>query len=158
MSIIYTCATCKQAFSGTPAMSNGAGKFCASCDSVRRERMIQGTRARYAALGDDCLYCGAKGPHGTKDKPTRVCKRCDDGRDWLLSCIRHSDKVVEYVTKTETKEKDARQARQAEEARLRLQAADTAVPAQQEPDTKTQTRLDRLEAMLEKLTSALGGV
>jgi len=66
--------------------------------------------------------------------------------------------VVEYVTKTETKEKDARQARQAEEAKRRLEVSDTAVQSHKEPDTKMQTRLDRLEAMLEKLTSALGGV
>ncbi len=159
MSVIYKCARCKNTYAGTPAMKNAAGEFCASCESVRKENLAKAMNARSEALGTDCLYCGAHGPHGTLDRPTRVCKRCDDGRDWLLACVRHSGKVADYVAKTEIKEKDARQARQAEEAKRRLEA-EIQPEAPQEPvaDTKMQTRLDRLESMLEKLTAALGGV
>lgn len=157
---MFKCATCKTTFDGTPAMTNGAGTFCRGCEDMRKHKATEATRARFADLGSDCIWCGETGPH--KDKhgaSSRVCTTCDNNRDWLLRCIRHSNKAADYAAKTEERELPLRRERQAQEAAAKLAAKEALANASYAPvarDDSTE-RLDRLEKMLMKLTEALGG-
>ena len=160
---MFKCATCKTTFEGTPALTNGAGMFCSGCDDARIHKLTEATRARYAEMGHDCMWCGEPGPHKDSSGLTRVCNTCDNNRGWLLRCIRHSNRAADYVAKTEDRELPLRRDRQAKEAAARLAANEalanagsvTAAPVLR---NEANERLDRLEQMIMKLTEALGGV
>ena len=157
---MFKCATCKNTFEGAPSMNNGAGAFCSGCDGARKHKAAEATRARFAEMGDDCMWCGEPGPHKDKHRAvSRVCLACVNGRDWLLRCVRHSNKAADYAAKTEERELPLRRERQAHEAAAKVAAREAlenacAAPAARDDSTE---RLDRLEKMLMKLTEALGG-
>jgi hypothetical protein len=185
---MFNCSMCKEEFQDPPAMINATGKYCAGCKgeinarsvNTRKHRHVIRTRVPTAERA--CIWCGSAGPfHKCQEDTATVCKVCHTHRQWLLKCIRYSDKAAHYVAKREATELPLRQEREAQAAALRDQArkaseakADALVtggelgmkPAVQvlqvlrEPmlDTAQIDRLARVEAMLQKLTAALGGV
>jgi hypothetical protein len=78
-----------------------------------------------------------------------ICRKCDLGREWLLKCIRNSDKAANYTARVEKKEAPIR------EARAKAQHKNIAQEIPQ-VDTTTQIRLSRLEHLLGKLAQELG--
>ena len=159
---MYKCGRCKTDFQGEPAMRNNAGSFCFNCEVDRKRKMAVAAEHRSNLLGDSCLWCGdkaARQSRGKEKQSIHVCQRCDEGRDWLLRCIRHSNRPSDYVLRTESREAPLRIERE-KLAAIERQANATAGAdkAKQTPDAKDETRLDRLERLLEKLTESLGGV
>jgi hypothetical protein len=178
---------CKGEFQDPPAMINGTGKYCAGCKgeilarSFNTRKHNRATRTRVPTKRA-CIWCGSTGPfHKCEEDIATVCKVCHTHRQWLLKCIRYSDKAAHYVAKREEKELPLRQEREAQAAALRDQARKAAeakpdalvtggdlgmkpsvqvLQVLREPmlDTAQIDRLARVEAMLQKLTAALGGV
>jgi len=148
---MFKCVFCKKEFTGEPAMRNGSGAYCEECKAELVRRMCVGNQARRENFDGCCLWCGEKLTSANiqpgKDNPG-VCRSCDTHRDWLLACIRHSDKPAKYVSRVEAKEGILREARNAEKKQSATQNIDTGKEAL--------TRLTRLENIIGKLASEFG--
>jgi hypothetical protein len=185
---MFNCSMCKGEFEEPPAMVNATGNYCAGCKgeinarSVNMRNQNRSIRTRVPTSERACIWCGSTGPfHKCQEDTATVCKVCHTHRQWLLKCIRYSDKAAHYVAKREEKELPLRQEREAQAAALRDQARKAAeaktdalvtggelgmkpsvqvLQVLREPmlDTAQIDRLARVEAMLQKLTAALGGV
>ena len=155
----YVCATCRKTKIGRPALSNGAGDFCLKC----RERMMNNQRAssalrakeRHAKLASGtatCMYCGDVLDNSNTFKSTElsfICAPCQRKRDWALKCIRHSSKMYNYIVKCEEREAPQREARE-------LVMKNTKQTVFESSPTED-SRIDKLEQMMQKLLSELGG-
>jgi hypothetical protein len=147
---MYFCIKCKEEKQGAPKLTNGVGSFCPDCHQQMLDRSKAAIVERNRALGDKCLWCGTPGALLVRSDGDnqRVCKRCQEGRDWLLKCIRNGVHVARYVAKTEKRELPAR----------KLRDEQAAPPAPAVAPVAAEDRLNRIEAMLNKLTNALGGI
>lgn len=152
---MYKCATCKGTFNGIPRLKNNAGEFCEKCDSIRLAKMEAGIKKRSIELGDKCQWCGDD-IHNRKEG-THVCNDCQKKRDWLLKCIRFSDKPANYVARVEEKERIQRLERERKQSELSHKITKTA-PQTNENNPSELSRIDKIEEMLLRLTNALGGV
>ena len=86
-----------------------------------------------------------------KDREGCVCKDCVKNREWLLKCIRFSEKAARYVAARETEEAPERKAK----VERSIEVAQLSTNQAQSSESE---RLGRLEALIEKLVSGLGGV
>ena len=86
-----------------------------------------------------------------KDREGCVCKDCVKNREWLLKCIRFSEKAARYVAARETAEAPERKAK----VERSIEVAHLFTNQSQSSESE---RLGRLEALIEKLVSGLGGV
>ena len=156
-SMTYQCSMCKESQDGEPVFVNGAGQFCSNCKSEIHRRAGDAMRKRRSDL---CRWCECVlTPENSNQSPSRdigVCKECCSRRDWLLKCIRLSDRPARYVARTEEREKQER------DARIAARSANLQPTSRQNGDS---SRLDRLELMIdrqggimEKLIQALGGI
>jgi hypothetical protein len=156
---MYFCIKCKEEKQGAPKLTNGVGSFCPDCHQDMLERSKASIAERNQLLGDKCIWCGDEGidikrPNGDTD---RVCDKCQKGRSWLLSCIRHGERVAKYVAKTEQREAPARKLREKQALPFVPKGERVSfTPVSLHP--ATEDRLNRIEAMLNKLTNALGGI
>lgn len=146
----FTCCMCKENFDDSPVFKNGAGEFCEEC----RHEMIRRIKESNASRASDgrCIWCGDPLEGAVVDDNVHI--ECTKNRDWLLKCIRHSGRVLKYVQRVDRREKELRQ------ARIRREKAESESAANQISGDKakkngTDERLDRVEAMLTKLLSAL---
>lgn len=155
MKVMYTCGMCKKSVEGEVAFANNAGNFCRECKAIIHARAAEGTRARSAALNGHCVWCGEKitpkAPAGKSHKGCNIHLACEARRDWILKCIRFSDKLAKYVARTEERELPMR-----EERKKAMQAAKPTVAAAEAVPNEAEARLRRLELMLNKLTQTLG--
>jgi len=148
----YRCARCKEEQLGPPAFTNAAGVFCATCKADIHRLAGAGAQARIAALNGACVWCGKpiapeeRQRFGCGDNVHAWC--ANNGRDWMLGCIRSSDHLAKYVQRVEEREGPLREARKAE-AQAKLPLSAESVP-------NTTVRLDRVETLLAKLADALG--
>lgn len=139
---MFKCCSCKNEYAGTPDMTNACGDFCVECHE--QKKMKQRNSTKYS---DCCRWCGdyltnrnTSMKRLKRGENTYVCKRCEHMRDqWLLKCIRHSDKAFRYVKSREEKYKDERKR-----------------PQRQTSIVTDNARLDRMELILERLVSELG--
>jgi hypothetical protein len=146
---MYHCKTCKKQLEGEPALINACGSFCANCEIIRKQKMQESILRRNHILGGLCMWCGdsiSKMPIG--EKQDHVCDTCKHNRDWLLKCIRFSDKAARYTATREEIESVKRQ----EMAKMAARQTEIASIKPNE----TEARILRMEQMLAKLTSALG--
>lgn len=152
---MYTCGMCKKSVEGEVAFKNGAGSFCPECKAIIHARAAEGARARSAKLNGNCVWCGEKitpsDPAGKSHEACNIHVACEARRDWILKCIRFSDKLAKYVARTEERERPMR-----EEREKALQSAKPTVVATEAMPNEAEARLRRLELMLNKLTQALG--
>ena len=155
---MYTCSMCKQAKEGEVAFKNGAGSFCRQCKKIIHARAAEGFRARRAALKGRCVWCGEEiTPHNPAGKSHKGCSihvQCEARRDWILQCIRFSDKLVKYVVRTEERERPMREERQKQKEMMAEKPK--LVEYAGRSTNEAEARLLRLERMLNKLTQALG--
>lgn len=152
----FTCVKCKGQFAGSPALRNATGCYCESCQDILVERMRSGAKRYADEQRGICPWCGDQITNANRQRrdgeDSNVCAPCAKNRTWLLNCIRKTDRVAKYVARIEDREKDARRANQARAVRQVVIAQ--AITSQ--PDSRDD-RIARLEAMIEKLTNALGG-
>jgi hypothetical protein len=154
----YVCKMCGSEKNGNPAFKNNAGDFCEDCKTEIHKRSTD-AKSKISGQWDGCCkFCGHK---ITKAKPSpfmlfdagakHIHNDCANKRDWMLNCIRYSDYLSRYVFRTETKEREARELAKKEQKQMQMQAS--------KPQEKIeQSRIDRLELMIEKLAAALGGI
>ncbi len=148
---MFKCVFCKKEFTGEPVMRNGSGAYCKECKDELVRRMRIASQARRENFDGCCVWCGKK---LTSENIRRgknnsgVCRSCDTHREWLLACIRHSDKPAKYVSRVEDKECILREARNAKKRQSAPQHIDTGKEALD--------RLSRLENILGKLASEFG--
>lgn len=162
---MYTCKMCKGMFGGEPALKNAAGEFCFECKATIRARIADGTRARGLALNGCCMWCGekitdknrvARANDPDKRGEKHVCSDCSVNRDWLLKCIRFSDKASKYAARAEDREREGREERNKRQSENRS-VCDVIKESQfQGQPSEQEARLSRVEMMLNKLTQALG--
>ena len=149
----YICKMCQAPQKGQPALRNATGCYCKSCRDVITERMIEGSRRAAESRRGVCPWCGdvitEKNRQAGREKESEnVCAPCVRHRVWMLKSIRYSDRLADYVSKTEQREAPIREAR--------AKAIAQSPPVKQSP-TSADDRIARLESMIEKLTAALGG-
>lgn len=156
---------CKQTKSGSPVFENNAGTFCQTCRDEMKRRSVAAVLKKRENFDGKCMYCG-----GTIDEkhPSsemlygaggyRSHCECDTKRDWVLRCIRHSDKIAKYVEKTEKKEKPLREARLREAELKSQESAKLRKTGNSKCEDSPDERIARLEKMIENLTNALGGI
>ena len=158
----YTCTMCKKQKVGEPQMTNGAGSFCHDCREIMIKRSSEAAKRKREEFDGSCVYCGKQ--ITTKDPSAMMAygggaytshASCDNKRDWVLSCIRNSDHIVKYVNRTEDKEGPLREKRKKQELEIAKSKTQHKLAKSTGNDTD---RIDRLEQMIERLTSALGGV
>lgn len=161
---VYKCVMCKKDFSGEPALKNAIGCFCFECRRIMKERQAVGTKKRYKNRHCDggcyCAWCGKKitnenAYHSTAEDKNRlhgVCRECQNHRDWLLKCIRLSDRPSMYIKFVEEREAPKRIER---EALLKAQAV-TIVETNNSNSKNDEARLLRIEKMLNRLTNEFG--
>lgn len=126
--------TCK---CGAPVHSKG---MCSAC----YQKMWQANRRFQEHYGSQrtCIWCGdyiTKNNEQTGKTDENVCRDCSSGRNWLLKCMRYSDKAAKYVACRET-------IAAAYRAKLKI-----------EQDDRPDGRIDRLERLMETLVRKLGG-
>jgi len=152
----FTCSTCKGSFLGLPAMTNACGTFCLTCKHRILQRRMDAGRAPKEFDGR-CLWCGEMIPEGkrTSTRPDgeivheNVHMECRGRRDWILRCIRYSDRVAKYVAAREAEEAPAREARAIEAARRSAAQPVSAAPTASASSLENQVR--ELREMLSKL-------
>ena len=145
----YICNRCRTHHEGQPALKNNCGSFCDGCRSEILIKMQAGRRRTTRNQTDICIWCGRKIKEGDRDGTDNLHVKCGSNRDWLLMCIRYSDKPFRYITSKEEKEKPLRRQREL----LNHPSEET-----QHDSGTDEKRIERLENMLEKLVSALGGI
>lgn len=146
---MYNCNGCKRQINDEPVMANAAGKFCQTCEDLRKERLKEAIERKHELLNGRCLWCNdSVESHNVRD---HICGKCKSGRGWLLKCIRNSDRAAKYVAARETEEAPARLAR----VEAHYEASRPAVNGRPVP-METESRLSRMEGMIEKLMNALG--
>jgi DNA-directed RNA polymerase subunit RPC12/RpoP len=151
---MYTCSRCKKDFDGEPFFKNAAGTFCQQCKKYIMDRMKEARITSNNALRGICLWCGEKitseNSLSASHDDEHVCRRCAKNRDWMLRCIRYSDRPAKYVARIEEKEAPARKAREIESENIRNSLKVNEIP------NAIDYRLDRLEKLLFKLSDELG--
>ncbi len=146
---MYKCSGCKRQFDGEPIMSNATGKYCQTCENTRKQRMMQALQRKHELLNGRCIWCNDMTE--AENNRDHICRRCKSGRTWLLKCIRHSDKAAKYAAAREVEEAPAR------EVRIKASYEKTKVAANgQSVSLDAESRLSRMEQMMEKLMKALG--
>ena len=151
---MYTCIVCKEEKEGDPVMTNNAGSFCGECRAAMQAKSAESRKRIMLEWDGRCIWCNNVITAATRqncDEEKRVCIPCAAHRDWLLKCIRHSDKPLKYILATEEREKAGREKRKKENA-VQLQAH----AVQPDLPSEAEARLRRVELMLGKLTQALG--
>ena len=141
---MYKCKRCKQSFETQPAVTNGAGSFCADCEAYRKARQAAELKSRVEDRNGGCVWCGSQ--LTADEQRDSVCAGCQSNRDWLLRCIRHTEHVSKYVASREAAERETRAARI---------AAQKTTQTNSDP-SNAEARLLRMEKMLNKLMTALG--
>jgi DNA-directed RNA polymerase subunit RPC12/RpoP len=152
---MYQCVRCKKEFDGEPALENRAGKFCQDCRDFIFDKMRQGMQRRSAELNGVCLWCGdnitsSNVMAGRENE--HVCKRCDKNREWVLKCIRISDRPAKYVARVEAKEAPDRIER--EKRRERDKELTSAVV--DSLPSEVEVRVKKMEDLLTRLANELG--
>lgn len=146
---MYVCCKCKGQFEIEPSMTNGAGSFCLDCRDSNLMAAREAQIAKSSATAGICEYCGESCE--TKDCQghwNHVCHSCITMRDRILKCIRYSDRVITYASKTEAREKDNRLAR-ARQKTLNAQLS--------EEPSSTEARMLRIERSLSLLLEKIKG-
>jgi hypothetical protein len=169
---MYTCVRCKEEFEGNAPLINGVGEFCNGCKDVIR---IKSSITRKNKNPENrCIWCNKKialdSLQWQQERGTSVCNTCEKNRQWLLECIRFSDRPAKYVARVEEKEKPGRAALLAalEKSKLEQIKAQTTTnldnnqkPQESEEchseakftiDPSLEARMSRIENLLTKLT------
>lgn len=154
---MFKCNKCHTNTEGEPAFKNAAGSFCVHCKKIIHELAADAMRERNKQLLDICPWCGDKLHDGnrlaTRDKlAENVCAVCSKNRDWLLKCIRHSDRPSRYASRVELREKAGREQRFAEE-KAKLSLATESISNRAE---SADEKIARLENVLKKIQFAFG--
>jgi methionyl-tRNA synthetase len=100
---------CKEQFMTEPHSSNICGSFCEKCTNERLDRLRSSVKARQEEKRNgtsNCVWCGDETEH--HESEGSVCYRCKQNRNWLLDCIRISDRPFKYVSAREEVESKAR--------------------------------------------------
>lgn len=158
----YRCNTCKALYALPAAMTNNAGSFCQSCDAERARKSRAGMAKYYEsrrtkeALGPHvCLWCGQT-PRRTYKKGKTTCVICEEGREWLLRCIRATSHAASYVARVEAKEGPLRQERQvAAKMGITVATQNGNNQTKQLPLPTEIERLDRIENAVMALQNAV---
>jgi len=168
---MFKCCVCKREFEGQPALSNGVGNFCDDCKVEMQKKSRQAMQRQKEQASNICYFCGEpitnRNPaYGNEDSGYKrhAHSRCCQNRDWLLKCIRASDRIAKYVAKREERERPKREERSRRQHHIEAQAKltqQTPSEAKPQPDAHMQTqenRLNQIEETLKKLVAALGGL
>jgi len=154
---MFKCCMCKMFKDGEPEMKNGLGVFCKDCKDKMKTKTSEGIKGYKMKNDGYCLWCGEKIEDTDLKKESgdnHVCCSCNRHRDWLLRCIRHTNRVIRYVTRVEEKEKPERKARE----KIRESREINADQVEEKPLPEQEARLNRIELMLNKLIGKLGDI
>ena len=170
---MFTCTMCKEEISGEPVLVNAAGSFCADCNREVNDRKTAGIRRHYGRtnnnpdmeldmrMGDTCAWClkeiNKANPPSLRTTAL-IHRGCDSHRNWLLECIRVSDRPYEYVARVEEREKPKRVQREVEKrlAEAEQEKTVSVEVSAQEDNRNENPRMDRLEKMMEILIREFG--
>lgn len=105
----------------------------------------------------------------TRERERNIHAKCEDGREWLLECIRYSDHAAKYVARVEAREAPLRAQRRQLKSQLTVPelpllnsqpAPAPSAPVEAEISAAVQRDMERrmvnLENMLSKLVKELG--
>jgi len=105
-----------------------------------------------------CLWCKTD-IEDTGEKTEKVCTKCQTNRDWLLNCIRQSERPFNYVSRVEQKERNERIERLQREEKERIEIIEREEKVIPEKNNESNDkRIDNIESLLLKLIENLGGV
>lgn len=151
---MYKCSMDGNNHDGEPALKNACGTFCPECKAKIHAKAAEGVKERIESLNGCCIWCGEKiteaNPSGKSHEGCNIHETCEQKRDWVLKCIRHSDKMAKYVARTEERERPMREEREKAKRSAEQPTMAETVPTEQE------ARLRRVELMLNKLVNSLG--
>lgn len=124
---LYRCNMCKHDFKFPAALKNATGTYCKDCREEIFRRMKNAARvgrvARKHANDGKCRWLGCElTDHDIKTYGGTVCGSCVAHRRWLLTCIRYSPHAAKYVASAEERERDDREQRNKQPARVKFDA------------------------------------
>jgi hypothetical protein len=103
-------------FAEKPAMQNACGQFCETCKAEMHAKASESMKQRIEALNGVCVWCGEMitdtSPAGKSNEHCNIHASCESKRDWVLKCVRYSDRMAKYVTRIEDREKPIRDIRE----------------------------------------------
>jgi len=116
-------------------------------------------RLRNLSWDRKCLWCKTD-IENTGEKTEKVCTKCQTNRDWLLHCIRQSERPFNYVSRVEQKERNERTERLQREEKERIEIIEREEKGNvvhEKINESNDRRIDHIESLLLKLIENLGG-
>jgi hypothetical protein len=159
---MFTCSSCKKFYSENELSHiNPTGKYCKDCNTKRLSKAVN---ARLNNRKTNCSWCGEPLSNSKLDNASSeyssVHASCANNRDWLLKCIRYSDKPFKYITKKEAENKPIREERKKIE-----EIEEKSINFENQINIKKEEKIENLEKMVfylyesvQKLTNSLGGL